>query len=119
LPKTYEFKPFINADFSVDDRDGDFIYLDTKLVIVAPEKPIPYDEMEEMGMDKFLIHVARPDNLEKHYEVLGEFGGAHDWGGIHYIQMSIYCMNKVSEQLRDMCVFVPHDFVWEIRTRCV
>jgi len=48
-----------------------------------PPEPIPAKDL--LGIDKLAFYVAKPDNLNKLYEITGEFiGGAFEENGVLY-----------------------------------
>jgi hypothetical protein len=114
-PRTYPFRPFISTSPELGDVDE--FFLETGMVIIAPEPPMTGRELS--GLDKVRIMVAFPENLDQRYEVNGEFsvGGFDDRGG--EITICIYANNEVSEELRDFCVRVPVEFVDRVVTRYV
>lgn len=109
-PDTMPFRPHIFGD---GDFDDDKFYLDTGLVVVAPDRPVTKDDFG--GADKVMINVARPDDLEKLHQVSGEFVGSS--GYYEEVSIAIFKNNEVSTDLGFTSVTVPLRFIAKIISR--
>jgi hypothetical protein len=114
-PATIPFRPAICVDPAVETVDE--FCLETGMVIVAPTPPMTGHTFD--GADKVQLCVAFPHDLERRYEVTGEFlcGTYDDTGGEVTIQL--YANNELSRDLRVFTVRLPVEFIARVVTRYV
>ena len=114
MKSTIPFRPYIfkELDFADDETE---MYLDTGLVVVAPDRS--YTPGEFGGADKVEFNLAKPGDLRKTFWVRGEFISGE--GDLSKVSIAIYAINQISEQLQGMYVTLPLEFIGKICTKCV